>query len=182
MVGMERAMTGFHQDEVGDWVAELSCGHDQHVRHHLPFQSRPWVLEAAGRAERIGAALDCPLCDRAELPDATRFVRATAAWDEQTMPSGLRQAHRVGASTWGRIVVERGRLRFSAATTPPLDVVLEPGAAQAIPPEVDHEVEPCGPVRFRIDFYAVDRTAGPPRSEDTEDDPPSAWPGDGGEV
>jgi len=30
---MNRRITGFHQDDVGDWVAELDCGHTQLVRH-----------------------------------------------------------------------------------------------------------------------------------------------------
>ena len=33
---MERQVTGFHQDEEGHWVAELECGHNQHVRHDPP--------------------------------------------------------------------------------------------------------------------------------------------------
>jgi hypothetical protein len=32
-----RPIVGFHQDEHQDWVAELSCGHNQHVRHRPPF-------------------------------------------------------------------------------------------------------------------------------------------------
>src|SRR5215212_3917235 len=63
-----RTIDGFHQDAEGDWVADLVCLHSQHVRHRPPFFDRPWVTSAAGRAERIGTALDCPLCDRAELP------------------------------------------------------------------------------------------------------------------
>jgi cytochrome c-type biogenesis protein CcmH/NrfF len=63
---MERTITGFHRDSDGDWVAELSCGHGQHVRHRPPFQQRPWVLDDAERDARIGAALDCPLCDEDE--------------------------------------------------------------------------------------------------------------------
>ncbi|MGH2719052.1 MAG: DUF3565 domain-containing protein [Actinomycetota bacterium] len=59
---MHRAITGFHQDADGDWVAELECGHSQHVRHRPPFQLRPWVTTESGRAGRIGTALDCPLC------------------------------------------------------------------------------------------------------------------------
>src|SRR5204862_843380 len=31
--GVERAIVGYHQDEHGDWVAELACGHQRHVRH-----------------------------------------------------------------------------------------------------------------------------------------------------
>jgi hypothetical protein len=60
---MERAMVGFTQDDVGDWVALLECGHRQHVRHQPPFRERPWVLDEAGRAGRIGLPLECRLCD-----------------------------------------------------------------------------------------------------------------------
>lgn len=60
---MQRAITGFHQDEHGDWVAELACGHGQHVRHKPPFQLRPWVVTAEGRASRIGTELSCVRCD-----------------------------------------------------------------------------------------------------------------------
>jgi tellurite resistance-related uncharacterized protein len=110
------------------------------------------VLDDTERSRRIGTALDCPLCDRAELPDLLQVVRTTEIWDEQTMPSGLRRAHRLAAGTWGRLRVERGDLRLRARTHPALDVVVSAGASQAIPPEVEHEVEPCGSVRFAIEF------------------------------
>jgi hypothetical protein len=67
---MKQAITGFHRDDEGDWVAELSCGHNQHVRHNPPFVQRPWVISEAGRAGRLGTLLPCPPCDRAELPEA----------------------------------------------------------------------------------------------------------------
>ncbi len=57
-------ITGFHQDDEGDWVVSLSCGHTQHVRHRPPFMQRPWVVTAAGRAERLGQAFDCGWCRR----------------------------------------------------------------------------------------------------------------------
>jgi len=60
---MRRSIVGFRQDEEGDWVAELACGHRQHVRHRPPWQLRPWVVEAESRQARIGTPLDCPLCD-----------------------------------------------------------------------------------------------------------------------
>ena len=72
---VERSITGYHQDEMGDWVAELACGHDQHVRHRPPFQLRAWVLDPDGRLGRLGTPLDCPLCDRCELPEGLRRVR-----------------------------------------------------------------------------------------------------------
>ena len=154
---MERKITGYHVDGEGDWVAELSCGHNQHVRHRPPFQLRPWVQDAAGRAARLGSALDCPLCDRAEIPECLRFVRSTRVWDERTLPQGLRRAHRIAGGTWGRIVVFQGSLRFRAETKPPLEVVVDPSTIQAVPPAVEHEVAPIGSVRFSIDFLAVDR-------------------------
>ena len=157
---VERSITGYHQGDAGDWVAELACGHNQHVRHRPPFQLRAWVLDPDGRLGRLGTPLNCPLCDRCELPEGLRWVRTSAAWDERTMPAGLRRAHRVAAGTWGRIVVQAGRLRFVAATTPTIDVELEAGSTQAIPPEVIHEVEPLGAVRFSVEFFAVDCTGG----------------------
>ena len=57
-----RPIVGFHQDADGDWVAELACGHGQHVRHAPPLQSRPWVLRAEGRASRLGEPLPCMRC------------------------------------------------------------------------------------------------------------------------
>src|SRR5919206_1155157 len=60
---MRSAIVGYRQDEAGDWIAELACGHRQHVRHRPPWQLRPWVVEAEGRQARLGTSLDCPLCD-----------------------------------------------------------------------------------------------------------------------
>lgn len=55
---------GFRQDELGDWIVELSCGHSRHVRHDPPFQVRPWVLDEAGRRGRLGTPIECGLCSR----------------------------------------------------------------------------------------------------------------------
>ena len=66
---MDRAITGFHQDAADDWVAELCCGHDQHVRHHPPWTNRPWVNTARARNEYLGQLLFCKKCQRAEPRD-----------------------------------------------------------------------------------------------------------------
>ncbi len=57
-----REMIGFRQDDEGHWVAELECGHSQHIRHQPPWQVRPWVLTTEGRAKYIGVAVPCRLC------------------------------------------------------------------------------------------------------------------------
>ena len=187
VVVVERPITGYRQDEVGEWVAELECGHNQHVRHQPPFQLRAWVLDPQGRAARLGTNLECLLCERAEMPDELRAVRTTPVWDQDTLPAGLRHAHRIARGSWGRIVVFDGRLRFAAATTPAIDIVLGAGAHQAIPPGVGHEVEPLGSVRFVIEFFAVDRTGQPdertqrrgiePREPADEGGDPACWAG-----
>ncbi len=66
--GIGRPITGFHQDEDGHWVAELACGHSQHVRHNPPWELRPWVITESGRQSRLGATLACVRClDEDEL-------------------------------------------------------------------------------------------------------------------
>jgi hypothetical protein len=67
-----RPIVGYHQDDEGHWVAELACGHGQHVRHDPPWQLRPWVVTAAGRAAFLGTTLRCVRCvSEAHEPDAT---------------------------------------------------------------------------------------------------------------
>jgi tellurite methyltransferase len=165
---VERTIIGYHGDEAGDWIAELSCGHNQHVRHRPPFQLRAWTLEDKGRTERLGTPLDCPLCDRAELPEGLHLVRTSPVWDELNMPRGLLRAHRVASGTWGRIVVQDGRLLFTASTEPAIEVELVSGSSQAIPPDVEHSVQPLGPVRFSVEFFAMERGSGPGETDDAQ--------------
>jgi tellurite methyltransferase len=63
---MMRKIVDFHQDQAGDWVADLECGHTQHVRHHPPFELRPWVVTHEGRQSKLGVELNCTKCDEAD--------------------------------------------------------------------------------------------------------------------
>lgn len=60
---MRQPITGFHLDLEGHWVAQLACGHNQHVRHQPPFINRPWVATREGRDAMLGVALACRKCD-----------------------------------------------------------------------------------------------------------------------
>jgi hypothetical protein len=60
---MQRRISGFHQDEEAHWVADLECGHTQHVRHEPPLTTRPWVLDPSSRQAHLGTLLDCRRCD-----------------------------------------------------------------------------------------------------------------------
>ena len=60
---MVREILGFSEDDAGDWVAELRCGHRQHMRHRPPMEERLWVLSAEGRASMVGTPVACPRCE-----------------------------------------------------------------------------------------------------------------------
>ncbi|HQR82204.1 MAG TPA: DUF3565 domain-containing protein [Thiotrichales bacterium] len=55
-------IVGYHRDDEGDWVAELACGHNQHVRHNPPWNNRPWTETQVGRQSMIGQQLGCRKC------------------------------------------------------------------------------------------------------------------------
>jgi tellurite resistance-related uncharacterized protein len=150
---MLRAIDGFHRDDANDWVAELRCGHGQHVRHKPPFWQRPWVVTDEGRAEHIGSELDCVLCDRRELPRGYAPYKRTPDFDAHTLPAALRQDHSTKPGVWAVITVLAGRLRY--VVEPPLaaEEMLEPGKPGIVAPEVLHRVEPIGEVRFFVEFY-----------------------------
>lgn len=61
-ISIPRKIVDFHLDANSDWVAELECGHQQHVRHNPPWTHRPWVTTPQGRLEHIGSSLDCVSC------------------------------------------------------------------------------------------------------------------------
>ncbi|UTW06917.1 DUF3565 domain-containing protein [Pseudomonas benzenivorans] len=54
------------QDEDGHWVAVLSCGHTQHLRHQPPWQNRPWVLDPVRREAQRGQPFACGWCQHAD--------------------------------------------------------------------------------------------------------------------
>jgi hypothetical protein len=60
--GVPRKIVGFHQDDEQHWVADLECGHTQHVRHDPPWQVREWVITEAGRQTFLGQPLLCVEC------------------------------------------------------------------------------------------------------------------------
>ena len=150
---MIRRIAGFHRDEVGDWVAELTCLHNQHVRHRPPFQDRPWVLDPATRQERVGTPIDCPLCDRAELPADLVRLRVAGPWDQDTLPIGLRRRHRTAEEVWGLLRVHEGSVRLRIETSPPVEHTLGPGGCQPIPAGVPHELTLDGPFRLVLEFW-----------------------------
>ena len=84
-------------------------------------------------------------------PDVVPY-RRTAEFTELTLPAGLRRGHTTRAGTWGRICVVRGALRYRILGPEPEEHVLSPEHPGVVEPEVPHEVEPLGEVRFFVEF------------------------------
>ena len=76
-----RTITGFRQDDEGHWVAELECGHSQHMRHQPPWQVRPWVLTDEGRKGFLGTPIPCPLCQAPVNPMLARLKYGSGFWN-----------------------------------------------------------------------------------------------------
>lgn len=66
---MKQNIVTYHKDDENYWVAELVCGHFQHVRHNPPMVSRPWVLTAKVRDSMLGYELECKKCDEGAPED-----------------------------------------------------------------------------------------------------------------
>ena len=149
---MQRAITGFTTDADGHWVAQLDCGHPQHVRHDPPFTNRPWVTTAEGRAGKLGQRLNCVRCDAFELPPSLVAYKRTDEFTEVSVPAALRRDHTTKSGVWARIIVLAGELRYRVPSLG-VDRILSPDCGPGIViPEVPHSVEPIGNVRFHVEF------------------------------
>jgi len=151
---MERAIVGYHRDEANDWVAELDCHHNQHVRNNPPFVNRPWVESAEGRTERLGTKLRCARCDRLELPEHLTPHKKTPEFTESTLPKGLLSEHSTKKGVWGRIAVREGQLNYTVTEPESVTHAITEGQSANIAPEMIHFVAPIGRVRFEIEFYS----------------------------
>lgn len=150
---MDTTIVGFHQDDAADWVAELACGHGQHMRHTPPWQERPWVMTEEGRHAKIGARIECARCDAIRLPPDAREYKRTATFTEESLPDALCKEHRTKAGTWGRIVVTEGKLEFHSRGRVH---VLHAGDVGIVEPEVTHHVTPLGAVRVHVEFWRAE--------------------------
>jgi tellurite resistance-related uncharacterized protein len=149
---MKRPIMGFDSDDEGDPIAILNCGHGQHVRHNPPFINRPWVTSEQGRNGMIGKTLNCVRCDRFELPEHFVPYKRTSVFTEESLPDALRKDHSTKSGVWGKIMVEEGKLRYRVAALN-TEIELSPDKVGIVVPEVLHNVEPLGSVRFFVEFY-----------------------------
>jgi tellurite resistance-related uncharacterized protein len=152
MSAPESSIVGFRQDEEGHWVADLACGHSQHVRHRPPMEVREWVVTEEGRRGRIGARLPCRLCRMPRLPATVAEYKRTPTFDNATTPPALRKSHTTKAGVWGEIVVVEGRVLYVIESEEDASFILKPGVPGPIPPAAPHHVVPYEDARFFVRF------------------------------
>lgn len=85
-------------------------------------------------------------------PIELEAYRRTPVFDESSIPAGLLRRHTTKAGVWARIHVLEGALLFRLLEPSPSACRLTPERPGEVAPEVPHEVEVCGPVRFYVEF------------------------------
>ncbi len=87
------------------------------------------------------------------LADGVVQYRSSPEFTEHTVPAALLRRHTTAAGVWGRIRIIEGSLRYKILA-PSLEVhTLTPTLSGIVEPQVPHEVECIGPVRFCVEFH-----------------------------
>ena len=150
---MKRQIIAFHLNPENDWVADLDCGHGQHVRHNPPFENRVCTTSETGRKSKLGVMLNCVRCEELELPQNFIPYKKTAVFDADSVPTALTLSHSTKAGVWAKIHVLEGQLSYVIADPISKEFVLDPAFIGIVTPEILHHVRPHGPVRFYVEFY-----------------------------
>ena len=87
------------------------------------------------------------------LPEGVARYGGTPEFSEGSIPANLLRSHRTKAGTWAKIVVLEGRLLYRILEPEVEEIELSPERPGIVEPDVAHEVEPAGRVRFRVDFW-----------------------------
>jgi tellurite resistance-related uncharacterized protein len=142
--------------EGSDRQLELAHEMATYISPRAGFTHHPLTTHAAAHmVDLVDRAIHYRSVDpvmNAAAPTRTKPYKATAVFDEVTLPAGLRREHRTKAGSWGVIRVLEGRLRYRVLD-PNSEVILEPGRPGLILPEQPHLVEPLGPIRMQVEFY-----------------------------
>lgn len=150
---MNKKIIGFHVDELGDWVADLECGHAQHVRHNPPWINRPWVLEVAGRKKALGEKLDCLKCNMPVLPINSRLMRVSEPIDQQALIDEYAGVQTNDSDGWVQVKVSEGELVYQPLSGEKKGYVLDPDFCAVIEPRARYSLSPKGDVVFHFCYF-----------------------------
>jgi hypothetical protein len=103
---MLQRISGYHRDFENHWVAELECGHAQHVRHDPPWTLREWVTTQEGRDAKINTELNCLRCDEV----GSLVVKELIAKIKSAVLRGYQEAGLSGLCEEGRLEAALGSI------------------------------------------------------------------------
>jgi tellurite resistance-related uncharacterized protein len=89
------------------------------------------------------------------LPDNARSYKSTPEFTDQTVPGGLLGRHSTAQGVWGIIHITEGRLLYRILEPETSEYLLDPGQPGVVEPEIPHQVEIIGPVRFYVEFHRL---------------------------
>jgi len=91
-----------------------------------------------------------------KIPARAKPYKRTPEFTEQTVPVGLVGRHKTMPEVWGMIHVTEGSLVYRILEPDIEEHLLEPARPGIVEPQVPHQVQIVGPVRFYVEFYRMD--------------------------
>ena len=88
-----------------------------------------------------------------EMPVEVSPYKRTPTFTQESIPAGLLKAHQTKPSTWGKIIVLRGKLLYRILEPTLEEVHLSPEKFGVVEPSVLHQVQPMGEVSFYVEFH-----------------------------
>ncbi len=86
------------------------------------------------------------------LPNTVKHYKSTPEFSETSIPAGLLRRHTTADAVWGHIRILEGQLLYRILEPVEEIIILSPERYGVVEPQVPHEVEVIGPVRFCVDF------------------------------
>ncbi len=87
------------------------------------------------------------------LPSGVAYYARSPEFSDQSIPDNLLESHRTKTMTWAKIVVTKGKILYRILEPRIEELELSPDRSGVVEPEVPHELEVMGDVRFHLDFY-----------------------------
>lgn len=155
---MQQRMVGFHIDEEGHWVADLACGHCQHVRHNPPWVNRPWVLQESGRLQHLGQSLSCLKCDMPVIPVDALLVSCSEPLDHKELSTQYSGTLQNNSDHWVEVAVTEGELIYQSLTGNVQGYVIDRDFSAVIEPGSRYALRSKGTVLFTLQYYQLGRS------------------------
>lgn len=88
------------------------------------------------------------------IPEGFEPYRRTPRFTADTLPESFKDRHATKPDVWGRIVVERGAVKYRVLEPQEKVQTLRAGATAIIEPQVAHDVEFVEDGEFYVEFFA----------------------------